>query len=65
MVQALSWLEGRKTSLLVLLAMLLILGGGLTPDQAGLDFSTIDSGELLKAIGAGLIGTIKAGWQRK
>ena len=64
MDQALKWLEGRKTTLLVLVAMVLIAGGAMTPEQAGLDFTNVDSGELLKAVFAGMIGSIKAGVTR-
>ena len=68
MNQILGLLEGKKTHILVLLAVGLLLGGAADPDQiaaGGLDFTQIDFNRLLQAVLAGAVSTFKAGMDRK
>ena len=56
-------LEGKKTHLLVLMAVVLYLFGVIeSPD--GLDFSQINSNDLMKVVLMGIVSSVKAGFNR-
>jgi len=64
----LKFLQGKKTYLLVLVAIGLVLGGAADPEQmaaGGLDFGDIDFGRLLQAVFAAMVGTAKAAFDRR
>ncbi len=63
----LEFLSGKKTYLLVVVAVGLILGGAADPEQiqaGGLDFSTIDFNRLLQAVLASVVASAKAAFAR-
>ncbi len=64
MAELLKGLQGKKTHLLVLVVIVLYLFGVIdTPE--GIDFSQIDSADLMKVALVGTISTIKAGFNRQ
>ena len=67
MQNALTFFEGKKTYLLVMVAVGLILGGAADPEQmqsGGLDFTEIDFDRLLQAVFASIIASVKAALER-
>ena len=63
MTQVLKLLEGKKTHLLVLMAVVLYLFGVIeSPD--GIDFSQINSDDLMKVVLLGIVSAVKAGFNR-
>jgi len=68
MAEILGFLQGKKTHLLVLVAIVLVLGGAIDPDQiaaGGLDFSEMSFERLLQAVLTGVISTVKAAYDRR
>ncbi len=56
-------LEGKKTHLLVLVAIVLYLAGVIESPN-GMDFSQINSNDLMKVVLLGVISSVKAGFNR-
>ena len=69
MKDVIAFLAGKKTHLLVAVAVLLVLGGAMDPNtlelQGGLDFSEVDFNRLLQAVGVAVVSTVKAAYDRK
>ena len=67
MKDVLTFFEGKKTYLLVMVAVGLILGGAADPAQlqaGGLDFTEIDFNRLLQAVLASVAASVKAAISR-
>ncbi len=67
MQDVIEFLEGKKTYVLVAVAVGLILGGAADPAQlqsGGLDFTEIDFNRLLQAVLASVIASVKAAISR-
>ena len=63
MAQVLELLQGKKTHLLVLVAIVLYLFGVIdTPE--GINFDNVDSGALVNVVLMGVISSVKAGFNR-
>lgn len=64
MGKLLEMLQGRKTYLLVLVAVVMVLAGVTDPEAVGLDFE-IDGSRMFQSILLAMVATIKAAFNRQ